>query len=118
MSFMALTKPEFRFYMKDITETQAAAYNAAGVTAAYTNSDITDTLRARFVKNAQGSILIEVTGVQAEYMDETIVVTVPGLGTITFAGNDFAKMMADNADLETLGAALYAYGAAAKACFA
>ena len=118
MSFMALTKPEFRFYMKDITETQAAAYNAAGVTAAYTNSDITDTLHARFVKNAQGSILIEVTGVQAEYMSKTIVVTVPGLGTITFAGNDFAKMMADNAATETLGAALYAYGEAARICFA
>ena len=117
ISFMALTKPEFRFYTRDITEAEAAAYNTAGVTAAYADTSITETLNARFVKNQSGDILIEVTGVMAEYMDETIIVTIDGLGTITFAGNDFAKLMANNAATEALGAALYAYGAAAKACF-
>ena len=51
------------------------------------------------------------------YNTYTITVTIDGLGTITFAGNDFAKLMADNSATEALGAALYAYGAAAKACF-
>ena len=51
-------------------------------------------------------------------MDETIFVTIAGLGTITFSGNVFAKMMANNAATAPLGAALYNYGAAAKACFA
>ncbi|MBQ7547650.1 MAG: leucine-rich repeat protein [Clostridia bacterium] len=114
VSFMALTKPEFRFYMKNITEAEAAGYT---VRAAYADGTITDTLNARFVKNLSGSILIEVTGVLAEEMDKTITVAIDGLGTITFAGNDFAKMMANNAATETLGAALYAYGEAAKACF-
>ena len=114
VSFMALTKPEFRFYMKNITEAEAAGYT---VRAAYADGTITDTLNARFVKNLSGSILIEVTGVLAEEMDKTIMVAIDGLGTITFAGNDFAKMMANNAATETLGAALYAYGEAAKACF-
>ena len=117
VSFMALTKPEFRFYMQDITEAEAAAYNTAGIRVSDADTDIEGTLNARFVKNTHGDILIEVTGVMAEYMDETIVVTIDGLGTITFAGNDFAKLMAGNAATETLGAALYAYGAAAKACF-
>ncbi len=111
ISFMALTKPEFRFYMKDMTEAEAAALNSK-----ITVSGV-DGVTARFVKNTQGSILLEVTGLMAEDMDETITVSIEGLGTITFAGNDFAKLMANNAATEALGAALYAYGAAAKACF-
>ena len=111
VSFMALTKPEFRFYMRDMTEAEAAALNSrisvSGVNGA----------AARFVKNLNGAILLEVTGVLAEEMDETITVAIDGLGTITFAGNDFAKLMADNSATEALGAALYAYGEAAKACF-
>ena len=79
-----------------------------------------DTLNARFVKKADNSILLEVTGVSAENMDKTIIVTIPGLGTITFNGNAFARAMARNSSSETqqnLGAALYNYGAAAKTCF-
>ncbi len=119
VSFMALTKPEFRFYMKNMTEAEAAAFNSAGITAVYEDSNITEPLRARFVRNTNGSILLEVTGVLAERMDQKIIVTIPGLGTITFAGNDFARMMAmsENGAIETLGAALYAYGEAAKNCF-
>ncbi|MBQ7546636.1 MAG: leucine-rich repeat domain-containing protein [Clostridia bacterium] len=117
MSFMALTKPEFRFYTAGISQSAAAAYNRAGVTAAYQNAALTENLNARFVKKANGSILIEVTGISAEHMDETILVTIAGLGMITFSGNVFAKMMANNAATAPLGAALYNYGAAAKACF-
>ena len=53
-------------------------------------------------------------------MDKVITITVGDLGTITFSGNDFARMMANNNDqsVATLGAALYLYGEAAKACFA
>ena len=111
ISFMALTKPEFRFYMKDMTEAEAAALNKK-----ITVSGVSG-VAARFVKNVQGNILLEVTGLKAEDVDETITVTIDGLGTITFAGNDFAYLMANNAATEALGAALYAYGAAAKACF-
>ena len=118
-SFMALTKPEFRFYVKDdIDEAAAIAYNQAGVTA--TMDGGSDTLNARFVKKSDDSILIEVTGVSAENMDKEITVTVTGLGTITFNGNAFAKAMAksSNPEQQRLGAALYNYGDAAKTCFA
>ena len=116
-SFMALTKPEFRFYTSSITEAQAVTYNQAGVTAAMDGGS--DTLNARFVKKADNSILLEVTGVSAENMDKTITVTVTGLGTITFNGNAFARAMANssNTTQQNLGAALYNYGAAAKTCF-
>ena len=117
-SFMALTKPEFRFYTAGITEQQGYDYNEAGVTAAM-DSAKPDTLNARFVKKADGRVLLEVTGVSAENMDKTITVTVTGLGTITFNGNAFAKAMAKsrNTAQSDLGAALYNYGLAAKSCF-
>ena len=118
-SFMALTKPEFRFYTgNNITEEQAVAYNQAGITATM-DAAKADTLNARFVKKADNSVLLEVTGVSAENMDKTITVTVTGLGTITFNGNAFARAMAKsgNETQQNLGAALYCYGAAAKTCF-
>ena len=117
-SFMALTKPEFRFYTAGITEQQGYDYNKTGVTAAM-DSAKPDTLNARFVKKADGKVLLEVTGVSAENMDKTVTVTVTGLGDITFNGNAFAKAMAKSTDpaQADLGAALYNYGAAAKACF-
>ena len=118
-SFMALTKPEFRFYTgNNITEAQAAAYNKAGITAKMDGSK-PDQLTARFVKKTDNSILLEVTGVSAENMDKTVTVNVTGLGTITFNGNAFAKAMYNNSDTDTkaLGAALYNYGYAAKTYF-
>jgi hypothetical protein len=109
-AFMALTKPEFRFYMKDLTEAEAAELNDAITTNV-------DDVTAKFYKNGD-AILLEVTGIEAANMDEVITITVGDLGTITFSGNDFARMMANNASTQTLGAALYLYGAAAKALFA
>ncbi len=126
-SFMALTKPEFRFYTASIDEyTAAKFYNEAGITAAYSGDNApSEPLNARFVKNAEGEIFIEVTGVSAENMDKTITVTVNGMpegqNTITFNGNTFAKAMARDtnpAATQALGAALYNYGVAAKVCFA
>ncbi len=116
-SFMALTKPEFRFYTANIDEQTAYDYNEAGVTAAMDGGS--DTLNARFVKKADGAVLIEVTGVSAENMDKTITVTISGLGTITFNGNAFAKAMTMSSSpaQQNLGAALYNYGDAAKTCF-
>ncbi len=116
-SFMALTKPEFRFYTANIDEQTAYEYNQAGVTATMANGN--DSLTARFVKKADGKVLLEVTGVSAENMDKEITVTVTGLGTIVFNGNAFAKAMASsgNTQQRDLGAALYNYGAAAKICF-
>ena len=111
-AFMALTKPEFRFYMKDLTEAEAAELNDAITTNV-------DGVTAKFYKNGD-AILLEVEGIKAEDMDKVITITVGDLGTITFSGNDFARMMANNNDqsVATLGAALYLYGEAAKACFA
>ena len=121
-SFLALTKPVFRFYMNSLTEAQAYAYNQAGVSAAYADAAVGETLNARFVKrqvNGETVVLVEVTGVSVENMEEEIVVTVNGLGTIRFNGNAFAKAMANDADPVTqrFGAALYNYSVAAKACF-
>ena len=117
-SFMALTKPEFRFYTNGITEQQGYDYNQAGVTAAMEGGS--DALTARFVKKADGKVLLEVKGISAENMDKVVTVTVTGLGSITFNGNAFAKAMAKSGDTaqKNLGAALYNYGAAAKVCFA
>ena len=108
-SFMALTKPEFRFYTTGLTEEEAIELNdqisVSGAT-------------ARFVKNpTTGAILLEVTGVEAAKMSANITVTIGDFGTITFCGNDFARMMAKNASTKTLGTALYLYGVAADACF-
>ena len=116
-SFMALTKPEFRFYTGGITEQQGYDYNQAGVTATMENGG--DDLNARFVKKADKSVLLEVTGITAENMDKTVTVTVADLGTITFNGNAFAKAMAKstNEAQQKLGAALYNYGVAANDCF-
>ena len=122
-SFMALTKPEFRFYTANIDEQTAYAYNQAGITVEMANAsqEQADALNARFVKKADGKVLLEVTGVLAENMDKVITVTINALGqTITFNGNAFAKAMANpNNDeaQQNLGAALYNYGAAAKTCF-
>ena len=117
-SFMALTKPEFRFYTNGITEQQGYDYNQAGVSATMANGG--DTLTARFVKKADGKVLLEVKGISAENLDKTVTVTVTGLGSITFNGNAFAKAMANpnnNEAQQNLGAALYNYGVAAKTCF-
>ena len=123
-SFMALTKPEFRFYTSTITKEEAVAYNRSGIEAVYSGENApAETLNARFVKNANGDVLLEVTGVSAENMDKTIVVTISGMddahNTITFNGNAFAKAMAKSSDpvSQDLGAALYNYGVAAKRCF-
>ncbi len=120
-SFMALTKPEFRFYTSGIDEQTAYDYNQAGITVtmADASQEQIDALNARFVKKADKSILIEVTGITAENMDKTVTVTVTGLGTITFNGNAFAKAMAKSGSTvqQNLGAAIYNYGAAAKTCF-
>ena len=110
-SFMALTKPEFRFYTAGLTEAEAAALND--------KITVTGGAAAQFVKNADsGEILLEVTGIDAENMDEIITVSIDGFGSVTFSGNDFARILANNASTAVLGAALYNYGAAAKACFA
>ena len=109
-SFMALTKPEFRFYTTGLTEAEAVELNSQITTNV-------DGVTAKFYKNGD-AILLEVTGIEAANMDEVITITVGGLGTITFSGNDFARMLAKNASTQTLGAALYLYGAAAKECFA
>ena len=114
-SYMALTVPEYRFYVKEgmLTEAQAAALN----------SKITVTgpkgVKAQFVKNTDkdDAILLEVTGVDVEHMDEAVTVTIDGVGAITFCGNDFARLLAKNTATAVLGAALYNYGVEAKACF-
>ena len=111
-SFMALTKPEFRFYTTGLTEEEAYELNSKITTNV-------NGVTAKFYKNGD-AILLEVKGIKAEDMDKVITITVGDLGTITFSGNDFARMMANNNDqsVATLGAALYLYGEAAKACFA
>ena len=114
-SFMALTKPEFRFYVKPncgLAESDFVALNKK-----ITISD--NHVSARFLKNADtGAILLEITGIEAENMDEIITITIDGFGTIVFCGNDFARLLARNTETAALGAALYNYGTAAKACFA
>ena len=107
---MALTKPEFRFYTTGITEAEAVELNDQ-------ISTNINGVTAKFYKNGD-AILLEVKGIEAANMDELITITVGDLGTITFSGYDFARMMAKNASTQTLGTALYLYGAAAKACFA
>ena len=111
-AFMALTKPEFRFYTTGLTEEEAYELNSKITTNV-------DGVTAKFYKNGD-AILLEVEGIKAEDMDKIITITVGDLGTITFSGYDFARMMAksDDQSIAALGAALYLYGDAAKACFA
>ena len=118
---MALTKPEFRFYTTGLTESEAIALNNK-ITVTDVNGEKVQGVTARFVKSAQQNdvILLEVTGVEAKDMDKVITITIDGFGTITFSGNDFARMMAnyDDETVAAFGASLYLYGAAAKALFA
>lgn len=120
ISFLALMKPEFRFYTPDVSESAAAACT---VTVSFKNGGAAGNLKARFAKNAQDDVFVEVTGLNAEDLGRTVVVTIEGLDetaqTIEFAGYDFAKLMASNTDTQVadLGIALYTYGAAANACF-
>ncbi|MBQ9551678.1 MAG: leucine-rich repeat domain-containing protein [Clostridia bacterium] len=124
-SFMALAKPVFRFYMSGVSEAEAAAYNNANnITAAYSDPNLSESeqLNARFLKATRDDetfVLVEVTGISAENMNEEVVVSIPGLGQFTFNGNAFAKTMANDSDpvTQNFGAALYNYGAAANACF-
>ena len=113
-AFMALTKPEFRFYTTGLTDEEAYELNSK-ITVTGAAGDVT----AKFYKNGD-QILLEVTGIEAKDMDKVITVTVGDLGTLTFSGYDFARMMAksDDQSIAALGAALYLYGDAAKACFA
>ena len=117
-SLMVLTKPEFRFYTTGLTEAEAVALNRK-ITVTNSANEIVETVNARFVKSAQDNdvILLEVTGIEAANLDEVYTVTIDGFGTVTFSGNDFARMLANNSETATLGAALYLYGKAAKACF-
>ena len=111
ISFMALTKPEFRFYVKadcGLSEADFVELND--------KITVNGSASAKFVKNGD-AILLEVTGIEAANMDEVITITIDGFGTITFCGNDFANLLAKNASTQTLGTALYLYGTAAKACF-
>ena len=131
-SFMALTKPEYRFYVNGVSEAEAYAYNESGVSAAYSNKDIKEKPNARFVKTVKDGvtyILIEVTGVSAENMGETITVTINGMSdgakTIVFNGYAFAKALylynnpsdERQAAQNNFGAALYNYGYAANKVF-
>ena len=121
-SFMALTKPEFRFYTNGLTEFRFYTNGLTDAEAAALNSKITVTgpadVKAKFVRNASsGAIMLEVTGIEAATMDQAVTITIDGFGTITFCGNDFARLLAKNTSTATLGAALYNYGVAAKACF-
>lgn len=117
ISFLALTKPEFRFYM-DVDEATAAEYT---VKASFKNGGNAGDLHARFAKNAAGNVLIEVTGLQAQDLGRTVVISIGVLADTTkyieFAGYDFAKLMTANSSTAKLGIALYNYGAAADACF-
>ena len=117
-SLMVLTKPEFRFYTTGLTEAEAVALNRK-ITVTNSANEIVETVNARFVKSAQDNdvILLEVTGIEAANLDEVYTVTIDGFGTVKFSGNDFARMLANNSETATLGAALYLYGKAAKACF-
>lgn len=118
ISFLALTKPEFRFYMPDVTEAEAAACT---VTASFKNGGTTGSLKARFAKDAGGNVLIEVTGLQAQDLGRTVKISIDGLADTTkyieFAGYDFAKLMTANSSTEKLGIALYNYGFMANACW-
>ena len=121
VSFMVRTKPEFRFYVDpdacDLTAEDFAALNGR-IRITDDADEEMQGVDARFVRNAEtGAILLEVTGVEAENMDEVIKVTIDGFGTITFCGNDFARILANDASARTLGTALYLYGKVAKACF-
>ena len=117
-SFMVLTKPEFRFYTTGLTEKEAIALNRK-ITVTNGANEIVETVKARFVKSAQYNdvILLEVTGIEAANLDEVYTVTIDGFGTVKFSGNDFARLLVNYEATETLGAALYLYGKAAKACF-
>ena len=115
-SFMALTKPEFRFYVDPDCGLTEADFLSLNDRITVTGSDA---VSAKFVRNVEtGGILLEVTGIEAADMNKVITVDVDGFGTITFRGNDFARLLANNASAAVLGAALYNYGAAAAACFA
>ena len=116
ISFMALTKPEFRFYVDPgcgLSEADCAALNENG------RITVNGGASARFVKNGS-AILLEVTGIEAANMDEVITIGIDGFGTIRFCGNDFSRMLAKSMEptAATLGTALYLYGAAADRCFA
>ena len=112
-SLMVLTKPEFRFYTTGLTEAEAVALNSKITVTGDEN------VHARFVKSAQNEeiILLEVTGIEAANLYKDITIDIDGFGTITFSGYTFARMMANYEPTATLGAALYLYGQAAKACF-
>lgn len=123
ISFMALTKPVFRFYVDPetciLTEADFAALNDKIRITDADGEEVRDA-DAQFVRNADknDAIMLEVTGIEAESMDKVITITIDGFGAITFCGNDFARILAKDTRTETLGTALYLYGAAAKACFA
>ena len=109
VSFMVLTKPEFRFYTS-LTEEEAVELNKQiKVT--------TGNAKARFVKNAEtGAVMLEVTGVEAANMGDEVDITI-GDWSIKFCGNDFAWLLVQNSATAVLGAALYNYGVAAHNCF-
>ena len=111
ISFMALTQPKFRFYVNPdcgLTEADFVALN-----------DKISVDGVRFVKReGTDEIMLEVTGIQAEDMDNVITIGIDGFGEISFCGNDFANLLAKDESTRTLGTALYLYGAAAKALFA
>ncbi|MBQ7541126.1 MAG: leucine-rich repeat protein [Clostridia bacterium] len=107
-AFVALTKPEFRFFTEGLTEAEAAGLND--------RIAVSGNAQARFVKNGD-AIILEVTGVEAADMAESVTITVDGAEWVTFTGNDFARLLANYEPTAVLGAALYNYGAAAAACF-
>lgn len=125
ISYMAVMKPEFRFYVNPdcgLTEADYVALNdKIKVFDVATNTEIPvsdDGITVRFVKNPDtGAILLEVTGIEAAEIEKVIRIEIDGFGTITFCGNDFARLLAKNDTTATLGAALYLYGVAAADCF-
>ena len=117
ISFMVLTKPEFRFNVADSCTLTDADFIAL-------NDKITkpEGITAQFVRNSgTGKVQLEVTGIDAEHMNDRITITIDGFGTIGFCGNDFANLLAGEANetaMQNLGLTLYAYGAEAAKCFA
>ena len=111
VSYVALLNPEFRFYVSNLTEAEAAAINVS--------IDKTG-LNAKMVKTDNG-ICVSVTGLNASDFAKTFTVTV-GTTEITYNGYAYLYTVLNDstadAALKDLAKGVYRYAAACEAKFA
>ena len=110
VTYMALLNPEFRFYLKDVTEEEAKALNVS----------VDNDLTAKVIKTEKG-ICVSVTGLKASDFEKVFTLNI-GDTTVSYNGYAYLYTVLNNPNvtdqkLKDLAKGIYRYATAVEAVF-